>query len=474
LPEANYLPPVRCGDLFRILQKKPKIIAIIDGIFESMAAVWHKEILLCLERGIIIFGASSMGALRAVELADYGMIGVGKIFEAYQSGELNDDDEVAVMHSSANDYTVLTDAMVNIRASINNAVEMDILSKKDADLMLKVAKKLFYKERDFERVLIILASMGVDEDIINNFTLWLEKGGYVDLKKQDAIFLLEYLASVNKKKLSLSHYNAIKVNRSVFLRTICRRILCCSIEFDEIPKRVEVISRYHQDDYKLTINLAFLLSAASGLARARNIHVNEVIKSSTLKNKKLFLTEDQFYFYRNSNDMDNNNYINRINKIECLLNDVERENPHFHNIISNSFVSFLKLRGVYVSYKKEFTEFKVTYQYRALKLISTIWALFESEIKNKKVILKEEIIKRYSIKFSKQYNLTDPQLLTKWLNENDCNNSSYYALMRFYANYSFFILEKNLEILGIFEDEDHFWLLDAMQLSNLYLPEKLT
>ena len=24
LPEANYLPPVRCGDLFRILQKKTK------------------------------------------------------------------------------------------------------------------------------------------------------------------------------------------------------------------------------------------------------------------------------------------------------------------------------------------------------------------------------------------------------------------------------------------------------------------
>ena len=48
-------------------------IAIIDGYFERMAAVWHKEILLALERGIAVWGAASMGALRAAELAPFGM-----------------------------------------------------------------------------------------------------------------------------------------------------------------------------------------------------------------------------------------------------------------------------------------------------------------------------------------------------------------------------------------------------------------
>ena len=38
-------------------------IAIIDGYFERMAAVWHKEILVALERGIAVWGAASMGAL---------------------------------------------------------------------------------------------------------------------------------------------------------------------------------------------------------------------------------------------------------------------------------------------------------------------------------------------------------------------------------------------------------------------------
>ena len=76
-------------------------IAIIDGYFERMAAVWHKEILLALERGIAVWGAASMGALRAAELAPFGMIGVGAIYRAFARGALDADDEVAVAHLPA-------------------------------------------------------------------------------------------------------------------------------------------------------------------------------------------------------------------------------------------------------------------------------------------------------------------------------------------------------------------------------------
>src|SRR4029434_6356953 len=83
------------------LRAAPRVIAIIDGTFESRAAIWHKEILLALARGVSVFGASSMGALRGAELAVCGMIGVGRIFEAYRDGLYTDDDEVAVLHSAA-------------------------------------------------------------------------------------------------------------------------------------------------------------------------------------------------------------------------------------------------------------------------------------------------------------------------------------------------------------------------------------
>ena len=45
--------------------------------------------------GTQVFGAASMGALRAAELAPFGMIGVGAIFAAYRDGRLTGDDEVA-------------------------------------------------------------------------------------------------------------------------------------------------------------------------------------------------------------------------------------------------------------------------------------------------------------------------------------------------------------------------------------------
>ena len=83
---ARYLSPVRCGDVLRVRRLKPRAIAIVDGLFESVASVWHKEILLALEDGIAVYGATSMGALRAAELEPFGMIGIGTIFEAYRDG----------------------------------------------------------------------------------------------------------------------------------------------------------------------------------------------------------------------------------------------------------------------------------------------------------------------------------------------------------------------------------------------------
>src|SRR5262245_57987284 len=100
LLDARYRPPAAMGDGYRLVsaRPRPRRIAIIDGYFERMAAPWHKEILWALEHGVAVYGASSMGALRAAELEAFGMIGVGAIFADFRSGRLTDDDEVAVVH----------------------------------------------------------------------------------------------------------------------------------------------------------------------------------------------------------------------------------------------------------------------------------------------------------------------------------------------------------------------------------------
>jgi hypothetical protein len=83
---ACYLGPARCGDVLRARRLQPRVMAVIDGLFGTTPAVWHKEILVALDDGIAMYGASSMGALRAAELERFGMIGVGRIFEAYREG----------------------------------------------------------------------------------------------------------------------------------------------------------------------------------------------------------------------------------------------------------------------------------------------------------------------------------------------------------------------------------------------------
>src|SRR5262249_10679056 len=93
--DATYRPPAAIGDVYRAAQQRPWAIGIIDGFFESIPSVWHKEVLWALAQGIHVYGAASMGALRAAELAAFGMTGVGMIFEAYRDGIIEEHDEVA-------------------------------------------------------------------------------------------------------------------------------------------------------------------------------------------------------------------------------------------------------------------------------------------------------------------------------------------------------------------------------------------
>ena len=130
--DATYLPPVSQGDVYRASLERPSAIGIIDGYFERVPAVWHKEILWAMSQGIHVFGAASTGALRAAELAPYGMVGVGAIFEAFRTGVLEDDDEVAVVHGAEDTgYRSLSEAMVNVRATLGHAEAAGLIPRED-------------------------------------------------------------------------------------------------------------------------------------------------------------------------------------------------------------------------------------------------------------------------------------------------------------------------------------------------------
>jgi hypothetical protein len=201
---ATVWGPAAFGDVCRVTQTRPTAIAIIDGYFERVPAVWHKEILWAMSEGVHVFGCSSMGALRAAELADYGMEGIGRIFEAYRGGELEDDDEVAVVHGLAADgYAPLSDAMVNIRATLLAASRAGIVDPATADALQRMAKTRFYADRTYASLMLDATSAGIARNEIGALREWLPTGR-IDQKRLDALQLVrhlsEWLATAPKPK----------------------------------------------------------------------------------------------------------------------------------------------------------------------------------------------------------------------------------------------------------------------------------
>jgi hypothetical protein len=197
--DAVYLPPVQQGDVYRaVAQHRPRALGIIDGYFQQVPSVWHKEILWAMAQGVHVFGSASMGALRAAELAAFGMRGVGRIFEAYRGGSLapdeaeafEDDDEVAVVHGAAEvGFVPLSEAMVNIRCTLASAVEVGVITATIRDTLVRLAKELFYPDRSYQRLLACGAKYGLAVADLDALRAWLPTGS-VNQKRADALAML--------------------------------------------------------------------------------------------------------------------------------------------------------------------------------------------------------------------------------------------------------------------------------------------
>lgn len=191
LPEAVYLPPAAQMDLMSAVRlHRPTIIALIDGVFERVPSVWHKEILYALESGVHVYGASSMGALRVAETAAFGAVGVGEIFRLYAEGELLDDDEVALSHAGEEfSFRPLTEPMVNLRATFRQALQDGHLDQQRHDLLIKVAKSQHFTRRTLGS---ILEDSGLEPQECQRVERLLRQN-YVDQKGLDARELLTLL-----------------------------------------------------------------------------------------------------------------------------------------------------------------------------------------------------------------------------------------------------------------------------------------
>lgn len=188
---ATILPPIKRGDIEEI-KKKHEIIVIIDGVFHSTLSVSAREILLALRENKIIYGCSSMGALRAAELDKLGMIGVGDVYEMYANRTITSDGEVALLFDPIT-FENMTIPLVNVRFGISQAVKKRIITQSIGSRLLKIASQMHYTELDYLSLIQKAsedANFGVYDKLYKYFVQYSNE---LDLKRLDAIHLIEKL-----------------------------------------------------------------------------------------------------------------------------------------------------------------------------------------------------------------------------------------------------------------------------------------
>jgi hypothetical protein len=106
-----------------------------------------------------------------------------------------DDDEVAVQHGPAEtDYVQVTDAMVNVRATIDCALQLGIIEPAVAARLVLIGKSLFYKDRTYEAILNATTEQDLAPEAARRFAAWLPSGK-VDQKRIDADEMLQAIAA---------------------------------------------------------------------------------------------------------------------------------------------------------------------------------------------------------------------------------------------------------------------------------------
>lgn len=186
--------PAALGSVFRAVEAGYQRIGIVDGFFGNTPSVWHKEILYAISRRVDVAGAGSMGALRAAELWQFGMIGLGRIFRLFRAGSWTDDDEVAVVHAPEElGFRPLSEAMANIRFTLRGLRRQDLIDRALERHLAERLKARHFSERtkdELRRHSVEALGRGSADRLMTAFDR-----DYVDAKRCDAQMLMNYLVN---------------------------------------------------------------------------------------------------------------------------------------------------------------------------------------------------------------------------------------------------------------------------------------
>jgi hypothetical protein len=194
--EADYRPPAKKGDLIKLimsLDEKETVVGLIDGYFLLDYPPTPIEVYQLIVRpNTVVIGSSSIGALRAVELEKFGMIGIGKIFQLFKHGKLDADDEIAVTFSQ-DLYRLQSEAMVDIRYNLYLSLKRRFVDKETKDAIAKVAKSIYFPFRTYQNIVEeTIKNYPQLENSARRFEAYILRNRK-SLKERDALKLIEHI-----------------------------------------------------------------------------------------------------------------------------------------------------------------------------------------------------------------------------------------------------------------------------------------
>lgn len=181
-PAIEYLPPAARGDVAQAATRYASVL-LIDGVFHNDVAPSPKEVYEA-SRTAAVYGAASMGALRAAECAAYGVTPLGIIARWYLREVLTGDDEVALLFDPST-QRALTVPSVNVRYLAWMARRKSIFDHRTAEEFVSRARAIYYMDRDWHEVLAVAAPA-----LRTKLAALIPAA---DLKQHDALFALRRL-----------------------------------------------------------------------------------------------------------------------------------------------------------------------------------------------------------------------------------------------------------------------------------------
>lgn len=354
LPDAICLPPAAQGDLYSVSRQSPSVIVLIDGYFKWTPATWHKEILWAINKGIKVMGSSSMGALRAAETYNYGMIGVGKIFKDYLAGNLEDDDEVAVTHGSHEDnYVSLSIPMVDIRATVSAALISKVINNKQAEHIIEKGKQLFYPLRQMETIFTKLNDSIFPPNKRNGILKWFTEN-YVNQKKIDAIELLELFKKNELKETSHRNwtFQSTALWRELMINTQTRPLSSLGgltrnprYDLQEVKAALKTQNDFSPADHKKGV-LRHLLLDRYGPEIPNISEVELVSATEVFRREHELFEEEDLQSWLSINDLTKKDFVKLIYENVLVENMMKELKP---NSISHTF-NEMKMSGTYTRY----------------------------------------------------------------------------------------------------------------------------